>query len=219
MFLCNTNLANDWRPDQIKSGTSCRSLLANSSVSAPLQAAAGRHVKLLGLDGRILLSITTVSSTEWLPLITANIISHQESQCALRSSGGDKDARSAAFQERLKAGSWRRHTRRTARLFFAFSLIIQAPSDGLIGTRWKSWNFAAAAMAANVTRRCLSFDAAWENVWRAMMASTDRSLARHRIKGSIFCLSDVLMSRVIWWDTLSGSVGHHRPTLSATAPE
>lgn len=43
-------------------------------------AAARRPVWLLRLDERFLLSITTVSSTEWLPLITANIISHEEFQ-------------------------------------------------------------------------------------------------------------------------------------------
>lgn len=39
-----------------------------------------RPVWLLGLDERFLLSIRTVSSTEWLSLITANIISHKEFQ-------------------------------------------------------------------------------------------------------------------------------------------
>lgn len=86
-----------------------RSLLANSNAPALLQAAAARHVELLGLNERILLAITTVSFAEWLPLITANITSHEESQSALRSIGGDKDASSEAFQERWKAGSWRRH--------------------------------------------------------------------------------------------------------------
>lgn len=57
-----TNLTNDGRPGKIKSGNI--SLLAHTSVPALLQAAAGRSVELLGLDERILLSITTVSSAE-----------------------------------------------------------------------------------------------------------------------------------------------------------
>lgn len=115
----------DGRPGQIYSGTSS----LQASVPALLQAAAGRHVKLLGLDERVLLSITTVSSAEWLPLITANIISHEESQSALRSIGGDKDASSEAFQVRLKAGSWRRHMRWTVWLF-AFSVFRGGGSVG-----------------------------------------------------------------------------------------
>lgn len=39
-----------------------------------------KPVWLLGLDEQFLLSIRTVSSTEWLSLITANIISHKEFQ-------------------------------------------------------------------------------------------------------------------------------------------
>lgn len=57
-----TNLTNDGHPGKIKSGNI--SLLAHTSVPALLQAAAGRSVELLGLDERILLSITTVSSAE-----------------------------------------------------------------------------------------------------------------------------------------------------------
>lgn len=217
----------DGRPGQIYSGTS--SLQASTSVPALLQAAAGRHVKLLGLDERVLLSITTVSSAEWLPLITANIISHEESQSALWSIGGDKDASSEAFQVRLKAGSWRRHMRWTVWLF-AFSVF--RGGGGVWGVcfavNWlnkdemKEAEFIAAVMVMNVTRRYLSFDASYKNVCRAMMAITKWSLVRHRIKDSIFCLYDVSMSKVIWWDTLSGKkkrATHPDLTLLATPPE
>lgn len=43
-------------------------------------AAVRRPVWLLGLDKQFLLSIRTVNSTEWLSLITVNIISHKEFQ-------------------------------------------------------------------------------------------------------------------------------------------
>lgn len=217
-----TNLTNDGRPGKIKSGNI--SLLAHTSVPALLQAAAGRPVEPLGLDERILLSITTVSSAEWLPLITANIISHEESQSALRSIGGDKDASSEAFQEHSKAGSWWRHTRRTVWLF-AFSLFRGGVRGARFAVKWlngdemKGPEFIAAVTVMNVMRRCLSFDASYENVCRTMMAITECSLVRHRIKDSIFCLSDVSMSKVIWWDTLSETPTHPHPTLLATPPE
>lgn len=83
----------------------------------------------------------------------------------------------------------------------------------------KEPEFIAAVMVMNVTRRYRSFDASCENVCRAMMAITEWSLVRRRIKDSIFCLSDASMSKVIWWDTLSESATHPHLTPLATPPE
>lgn len=108
---------------------------------------------------------------------------------------------------------------------FAFSLFRGGVRGARFAVKWlngdemKGPEFIAAVTVMNVMRRFRSFDASYENVCRTMMAITECSLVRHRIKDSIFCLSDVSMSKVIWWDTLSETPTHPHPTLLATPPE
>lgn len=117
-------------------------------------------------------------------------------------------------------------THETNRVAFRFFTFQRGSKGGarfavkwLNGDEMKGPEFIAAVTVMNVMRRCLSFDASYENVCRTMMAITECSPVRHRIKDSIFCLSDVSMSKVIWWDTLSETPTHPHPTLLAAPPE
>lgn len=108
---------------------------------------------------------------------------------------------------------------------FAFSLFKGGVRGARFAVKWlngdemKGPEFIAAVTVMNVMRLCLSFDASYENVCRTIMAITECSLVRNRIKDSIFSLSDISVSKVIWWDTLSETPTHPHPTLLATPQE